>query len=329
VNHRLTPPVKQGPFNRSAAGFSLVELMVAMLIALLLSAAAISLFLSNKRVYGATEDLGRLQENARVAFELMARDIREAGGNPCDVRMRVVNVVGPSDWWADFNGGISGFDEGALPGSAGGTDAIRIQYFQTTDIETTGDMESSTGPLPVNSIAGIVPGQILLVCGFFSPEEAPVTDAVAIFRAGISGGALTHEVADGNTSDEFSGVSVPSSVVFPAGASIGSLRALQWYVGDNDDGGTSLFRAQLRYVAGGPEMGQPEEIVPDVTDMQITYMEDGAWSSGLPSNWNNVSAVQVELEIEARSSRTGTVDGELLSRKLVHVIALRNKLNDP
>jgi type IV pilus assembly protein PilW len=303
--------------------------MVAMLIALLLSAAAISLFISNKRVYGATEDVGRLQENARVAFELMTRDIREAGGNPCDVRMRVVNVVNPGAWWVNFDAGISGFDEGTLPESAGSTDAIRVQYFQTTSVETTGDMGSSTGPLPVNTIAGIVPRQILLACGFFSPLEAPVTDAVAIFSAGISGGALTHQSADGNVSDEFSGVSVPSPVVFPAGASIGSLRALQWYVGENDEGGTSLFRLELRYTAGGPVMGDPEEIVPDVTDMQITYLEDGVWSSGLPGNWNNVTAVQVELEIEARNSRAGTVDGELLSRKLVHVIALRNKLNGP
>ena len=313
-------------FRRNAAGFSLVELMVAMLISLLLSSAAISLFLSNKRVYGATEGMGRLQENARIAFELMARDIREAGGNPCDVRMRVVNVVNAANWWVNYGAGISGFDNGVHPDSAGGTDAIRIQYFEATDIETTGDMGSATGPLPVNTMVGISPGQILMACGFFSPLDAPVTDAVAIFSTGISGGALTHEMDDGNTSDEFSNITLPTAVVFPAGASIGSLRALEWYVGENDEGGTSLFRRQLGYGAGGPALGAAQEIVPDVTDMQITYMEDGAWTAGLPANWNDVTAVQVELELEARDSRVGAVEGELLTRKLVHVIALRNKL---
>lgn len=311
-------------FRRNAAGFSLVELMVAMLISLLLSSAAISLFLSNKRVYGATEGMGRLQENARIAFELMARDIREAGGNPCDVRMRVVNVVNPGEWWVTYDAGISGFDDGVHPDSVDSTDAIRIQYFEATNIETIDSgMGSATGPLPVNTTDGITPGQILMACGFFSPSDAPVTDAVAIFSAGVSPGALTHEVADGNISDNFPS---PTSVVFPAGASIGSLRALEWYVGENDEGGTSLFRRQLGYGAGGPALGAAEEIVPDVTDMQITYMEDGAWTAGLPANWNDVTAVQVELELEARDSRVGAVEGELLTRKLVHVIALRNKL---
>ena len=53
-----------------ARGFSLIELMIALLIGLLVVSAAGSLFISNKRTYNATETLGRIQENGRVAFEL-------------------------------------------------------------------------------------------------------------------------------------------------------------------------------------------------------------------------------------------------------------------
>jgi type IV pilus assembly protein PilW len=315
-----------------AAGFSLVELMVAMLISLLLGAAAVSLFLSNKRVYGATEGVGRLQENARIAFELMARDIREAGGNPCDVRMKIVHVVDSTSWWVNYDAGISGFNDGGLAGSAPGTDAIRIQYFETTPVETTGDMVGPTDSVPVNNATSITPGQILMACGFFPPTSAgpgpifDVIDTAAIFSAGVSGGALTHTEADGNTSNDFTDASQAVPVKFPAGSSIGSLRALQWYVAENGEGGTSLFRSQLGYGGGAPAMGTPEEIIPDVTDMQITYLEDDTWTTGLPANWSAVTAVQVELELEARDSRVGAVNGEPLSRKLVHVIALRNKL---
>ncbi len=42
---------------RRAAGFSLVELMVAVVLSLMVSIAAISLFISNKRIYAATEGL--------------------------------------------------------------------------------------------------------------------------------------------------------------------------------------------------------------------------------------------------------------------------------
>lgn len=325
---RISPSISPTGIRR-AAGFSLVELMVAMLLSLLLSAAAVSLFVSNKRVYGATEGLSRLQESARMAFELMARDIREAGGNPCDVRMTLVNVLSDTvNWWAIYNAGISGFDNGTHVDSAAGTDAIRIQYFEDTGLVTTGSMGGVTGPLPVNSISGIINRQIMMACGFFpsSPTE-PVTDAAVIFSAGTATGAVTHAQANANARDEFSTATHPVAVVYPEGSLLGRLRALEWYVGDNADGGTSLFRRQLQYGGGAPAMGAPEEVVPDVTDLQLSYMDNtGAWSAGLPASWNNVTAVQVEMAMEARDSRAGAVDGDLITRNLVHVIALRNKL---
>lgn len=307
-----------------AAGFSLVELMVAMLISLLLSAAAVSVFLSNKRVYGATEGLGRLQENARMAFELMARDIREAGGNPCDVRMDVVNVLADTvNWWATYDTGVFGYDDGDYPDSAAGTDAIQIQYFTDTGVVTSVAMGSDTDQLAVNDISQITDRQILMACGFFpSSPTTPVADTAAIFSAGTTASAVTHAVADGNTSDTF-----PGPVLFPAGTSLGSLRALQWYVADNAAGGTSLYRRQLRYPGtSAPGLGAPEEIVPDVTDLQLTYLENDEWTTGLPTSWANVTAVQVALALEASDSRAGGVQGDLITRNLVHVIALRNKL---
>src|SRR5690606_16585162 len=68
---------------RRQGGATLIELMIALLLGLVVVAAASGLFLTNKRVYASTETLNRIQENGRVSFELMSRDIREAGGNPC------------------------------------------------------------------------------------------------------------------------------------------------------------------------------------------------------------------------------------------------------
>ncbi len=313
---------------RRSAGFSLVELMVAMLISLMLGAAAVSVFLSNKRIYSATEGLGRIQESARIAFELMSRDIREAGGNPCDFRMDVVNVLSDTtNWWADYEAGISGFDDGDHPDSADETDAIRIQYFEDTGVVTSGGMANATGQLPVSSTSGFGAGQILMACGFFpsSPTE-PVTDTAAIFSAGVAGGAITHSVANGNTSDQFSNATQPIAVSFPTGSALGRLRALEWYVAANDDGGTSLYRRQLVYTDTGPEMGAPEEIVPDVTELEFTYLENSAWTAGAASGWNNVTAVRIAMVLQARDSRAGGVEGDLISRRLESVIALRNKL---
>ena len=317
--------------HQRAAGFSLIELMTAMLLSMLLIAATISVFVSNKRVYAATEGLGRLQENARIAFELMSRDIREAGGNPCDVRLKMVNVLeDETNWWAKYDGvdnlGILGFDDGGFTDSAAGTDAIQIQYFEDTGLVTSAGMGGTTGQLAVEDIDRITDQQILMACGFFSSSAAPVTDAAAIFSAGKTGSAITHGEDSGNAKDTFSNSTHPTEVVFPADTLIGSLRAMEWYVAENDQGRNSLYRRQLSYAGGAPAMGDPEEVVDDVTDLQLTYLAGGTWTTALPTSWANVTAVQVELELEDSNNRAGGVQGEVMKRKLTHVIALRNKL---
>jgi len=312
-------------------GFSLVELMTAMLLSLLLMAAAVSVLLSNKRTYGATEGLGHIQENARIAFELMSRDIREAGGNPCDVRMKMVNVLADTtNWWTSFDGvtdtGIFGYDNGAFPDSTAGTDAIQIQFFEDTGIVTSAGMGGTTGALTVDDIDKITDKQILMACGFFSSSAGPVTDTAAIFSAGKSGSTIVHDVASGNASANFSNAAHPISVVFPSNTLLGSLRAMEWYVADNGQGRNSLYRRQLRYPGTAPEMGDAEEVVNDVIGLKLTYLEGGTWTTALPTSWPDVTAVQVELELEAADNREGGVDGEMIKRKLTHVIAMRNKL---
>ena len=313
-------------------GFSLVELMTAMLLSLLLIAAAVSVLVSNKRTYSSTEGLGRIQDNARIAFELMSRDIREAGGNPCDVRMNMVNVLADTtNWWATFDGetnsGVFGYDDGGFPGSAAGTDAIQVQFFEDTGTVTSAGMGGTTGELAVDDIDKFEENQILMACGFFpSTATEPVTDSAAIFSAGKSGSAIVHDEASGNASGDFSNAAHPTAVVFPANTLLGSLRAIEWYVAANAQGRNSLYRRQLRYPGTAPEMGEPEEVINDVLGLTLTYLEGGTWTTALPTSWNNVTAVQVELELESGDNREGGVDGEMIQRKLTHVIAMRNKL---
>ena len=60
-------------------GFSLVELMVALLITLILLAGIGQIFLSSKKSFVIQDSLGRLQENGRYAMETLAQDVRRAG----------------------------------------------------------------------------------------------------------------------------------------------------------------------------------------------------------------------------------------------------------
>ena len=60
-------------------GFSLVELMVALVITLILLAGIGQIFLSSKKSFVIQDSLGRMQENGRYAMETLAQDVRRAG----------------------------------------------------------------------------------------------------------------------------------------------------------------------------------------------------------------------------------------------------------
>lgn len=64
---------------RRQAGFSLVELMVAMVLGLLITAAAISLFSTNQRTFQLQQAQSQLQEQGQLAMRFITDDVRMAG----------------------------------------------------------------------------------------------------------------------------------------------------------------------------------------------------------------------------------------------------------
>lgn len=68
-----------GARRNNQVGLTLVELMIAMLIGLFISAGVMSLFLAGKRGYSQDEQMAGMQENSRFALRMLARDIALAG----------------------------------------------------------------------------------------------------------------------------------------------------------------------------------------------------------------------------------------------------------
>lgn len=64
-------------------GFSLVELMVAMVIGLIITFAVVQIFTTSRTTYQTDEGLARVQENGRFAVEFLTREIRQAGDIGC------------------------------------------------------------------------------------------------------------------------------------------------------------------------------------------------------------------------------------------------------
>ena len=297
-------------------GFSLIELMVAMVIGLVVLGAVTGIFLSSQRAYRTTEGLGRVQESMQFGFELMAGDLREAGGNPCDVNLPLANVADQAgaNWWTNWAQPLGGFDDGAFADSVGNTDAIQLLLMGDDLV----NVVSHAGTVfSVDSVAGFEAGDVLMACDMRQ---------LAIFRADDIN-SVTNQIDHshpGNCSDSLSVLPAPCDASAPPylyarNSVISSQRGVRWFVADNANGGRSLFRT----VNGGAR----EEMVEGVEDMQIQYLQ-GADSgnyvdAGAITNWQQVSSVRIALTAQS-SDAVGTDDSQLV-RRLEHVVNLRNR----
>lgn len=327
-------------FPAAVKGFSLVELMVAMLIGLLVVAAAVGIFLTNRRTYAATENLSRVQENARFAFELMSRDIREASGNACNSGrgMAMVNVLNnpTTRWWSDWqNGAIHGFGANeAFPDSAFGAAAgQRLAGTQALVLISGGNRSALvTAHDPAgfeftvsNATHGFAPGDVLVACGPNS-EVTGVLRLGAIFQMTGAGGstAIRHDSDSGSPGNVSGNLGLDNTeFTFAPNTTISDLHAVRWYIANNGRGGRSLYQGILS--AGGAVQNQ--EVVENVQSMTIQYLvpsaDDYLDPEEVGTRWGEVSAVRISLQ-QSSQDRVGT-NSQVLQRTVASVVTLRNR----
>ena len=342
---------------RAIRGLSLIELMVALVLGLLVVAAAIGIFLSNRQAYRATESVGRIQENARMAFELMARDVREAGGNACNSsnNMSVINVInGPATrWWSNWGrtpanvalgSALMGYGGGdVIPAiGVGGAPGQRVANTQALVTMSGGERSVSvvshvpgTQTLTVqNANHGFQTGDVLLACGkdadVVSLASVQDTDVGtvrfgAIFQMTNAGGTTTVRHTAAGTPGNATANLGPNgdASTFGANATISRIHAAAWYIG-NGTGGPALYQALL--TPNG--VVNPQELIPGVVAMNLEYLLPGAnnyvAAGGVPAaNWRDVLAVRMTLTLRS-DENTGT-DGQPIRRQLVQVASLRNR----
>lgn len=76
IKHRFTP------FQQVSQGFTLVELMVALLLSVFVVFSVYTVFRGQQKVQLAQTEVVETQQNLRAVMDLLARDIRMAGYNP-------------------------------------------------------------------------------------------------------------------------------------------------------------------------------------------------------------------------------------------------------
>jgi len=247
---------------RLATGFSLIELMVALVLGLLVTGAAFAILQSNQATYRSNEGLNRIQENARIAFELMSRDIRAAGGSACS---RYSEIVGTNAEATQFSGSPIQGDATSLRVFSGDDTAYRVE--STTSSSVTLDDED----LDAASDAFTV-GNLIMLC------NSSRTHVVA--ATGVTGMTVSF---DGLPDYPVTDAALLPSVV------LARFRDVAWFVQDNGRGGRSLYMSRMG--------GDREEVIDGVQDIAFGYRQrDEAVYNNTPGD--DVVAVRINMTLQ-------------------------------
>jgi type IV pilus assembly protein PilW len=323
-------------------GFNLVELMVSMLLGLVIIGGVIGVLLANRRSYDTNQGLHQVQETARTAFELMARDIRQSAGNGCDNPTRTSNLLtAGANWWQTW-WGMNGVEQGevdpavatgnAVGERVAGTDTIWVQGLEGRGFPV--DFHNGVATtIRLNGDAPFGVGDIMIACDF---------DHAAIFQISAwdaGNDTLTHDVGVGSPGNCSSGLGFPavcdggsgSIYEFPENALVGRLLASAWYVGNNGraaESGRSLYRRRLG--PGGVVI--TEEMVAGVTDLQVRYGENDSNdiedALGVGS-WPDVNSIFITLTADSADASVTTdraVNQGRIRRTFTYLITLRNRV---
>lgn len=340
-------------------GVTLIELMIALGFGLVLIIATLSMFITNKQTFRQVENLSRLNENARIAFELLGRDFREAGATPCGNIMIGSALNTPND--VNFGSGQKGLSPygktEAMPSKAfgtgaaqrvSGTDAVIISYAAAdSGITVEAPHNPNAASLKLNKLgAGFVDGEIALACNnnfatIFQITNVQDTNVTLVHNTGNTetpGNCTKYLYKSGGIIDCTSpdGDSI-------AGATIAKIFSTSWYIANNGRGGRSLYRI-------ASTSNTPEEMVENITQMEIEYLPADATTSepfdyvistnyatttpapkggtaGTYTWWPSkfqLSAARVTLTL--RTPDAVGNDGQPISRQVSTVFSLRNQI---
>lgn len=332
--------------NRVSAGFTLIELMIAMVLGLIVIAGVTSVFLATQRSYRTNVALGDVQDGSRIAFELMARDIRDAGLTGCGNAGRVANVLNPvaGDWWADWGNAVRGYGAGtaadpaltvgtAASNQVSGTDSLQLLGAANSGLSVAATPSSTAANFKLNdTTSDLVTGDVIIVC---DPDHATIVQVTSYNNSNVT---VVHN-AGGSTSPGncSKGMGFPTLCTtngngyqFGPNSQIFKLAAVDWYIGTNPVGGTSLYRVSVATTSGSPA-ATAQEMVRDVTAMNLRYHQAGGTSFvtaatvGAAANWATVDSVQVQLTLESVDKRAGT-NVKPITRNFTATTTVRNRV---
>jgi type IV pilus assembly protein PilW len=339
---------------RRTGGFTLIELMIAMILGLVVIAGVTSVFLAGQQSFRTNNALADVEDGSRIAFELMARDIRQAGQTGCDSSSsRVANVLSNqgTDWWANWGNALHGYggansnsvdgdtdqaDSAVTTGTGvgqrvAGTDSLQIVSAGNLPVTIEEDKEPAANFKLNAPSTTLQSGDVIIVC---SPDHATIVQISNYNNANVT---VVHNtgnvVSPGNCSK---GLGYPSQCTtngniytFPPNSTIAALSVSDWYIGNNSAGGQSLYRIGLVNTSGTGVQTKAQEMVRNVTDMQITYLQNPNTTfvpAASVTNWGDVVAARVTLKVQSNFGRA-SVNATPIVRTYSATTTVRNRVD--
>jgi type IV pilus assembly protein PilW len=290
---------------RHQGGFTIIELLVGMALALVMTAIIASVFGRASRATNVTQTVNEIQEQGRVALDMLQRDVRSAGYIGCNSNRLigsgalVNNIATPTGYRNKFDEYLMGFegtgasfspaaDAGlatASPAALRSSDALTIRIPATDPVSLSAAMTAGTGVVPVFSTTGFAVGQRAIIgdCG----------QSTAFYVTGLAGG-LQHSASAGtNSSADFAYTYGIDAMVVP-------FSTLTYYLAAN---GVGTTRSLYRRVDGA---ATSEQIAEGVEDFQVQY--------GVDTDSDNAADLFVSADAVADWQRVVSVRASLLMR---------------
>lgn len=329
------------------AGFTMVELMVALALGLLLSAAVLQAFVGAKKTYEFQQEFSRIQENGRFAMEFMSRDIRQADFWGCikdgDQIRSIVNGYTDTDVFATgvlASDAIASSTSGYAPSLGPLADSITLQGGGEGGIPVISTPTTVNASLFIDKLDHplgdtIADGDILLVTDcteavLFQVTNTNSTNVTVVHNSGTG--------TPGNTQQGLGYIFGPDATVYNYSGGV------RYWLRIGTSGEPVLVRGSDSdaWDTGG------DELVEGVENLQLLYGEDTD-SDGTPnyfvaadqvSDMDDVVSVQVHLLV--RSLRDNILDDpqsinyygqgriandRYMRKAFTTTIALRNRLN--
>ena len=329
-------------------GLALVELMIAMALGLVLIGAATGIMMSNTQTFKASKITSQVQDSARLAFELMARDIRQAGSIPCGSDIPVKNYLSDSTpWYVNWEGlpkqspgtvgQASPTPRGQLIGYAVGfslkdvsnkvneekTQSITVLYASNEG--TSVKKMSSHANAPIYTLTQnqntFTSGDIAVICN---------TNFASIFKAEVTHSDNTVQLSAPTSNTDNSTENIKNTTnnpgIFKKNSTVGKLKSRAWYIGLNEKQQRALYLADFN----GKETQEVQKILiaPNVTELTFEYRasKEATFKDAAKVTeeqlWPMVNAVKITLKIEDQDNPK---INERFSSEFTSIVALRNR----